>query len=268
MKTLMQDQLKHQRYIAFMDLEANIFRGYQEIIEIAIIVTDINFNLVDSYSSLCKPQRYMNPKISFKVKIYDDELDTAPYTDEIIPEIDSIMTKYNINKVFVYGDADGDYCRGTAVLYDQYSNEVMMNLADKVVNIKNILIHDLQLLTNNNFPYQRKIGLGLSDLANFFDLPLEGHHRAYNDALVLKEIATQTYQNTQYPLVLNREKYMEKCGEVSAKLYKNAHPEEFAQDTGREPTKNYNKQVTRQNNNQPIQNNNIKEDIDNTNLEF
>ena len=158
-----------ENYI-IIDLETTgLDPSYDEIIEVCAIKYE-NCRQVDIFSTLVKPNNYIDEFISRLTGITNDMLEEAPSISEILPSLyefigNSLLVGHNINFDINF-------------LYDNFNNVCGLLL-------KNNFICTMRLsrIFMPNLSHHR-----LKDLINYFGLDNAGAHRAINDCLNTNKI--------------------------------------------------------------------------------
>ena len=169
--------LQDATYVVY-DLETTgINTTYNEIIEIGARKVK-NGTIIDEFSSFVNPNRYIPEDVAKLTNISDDDVRNAPTIDIVLPKFkeffkDCILVGHNVT--FDNGHL--------------YHNLKKLGLYDGIIPT----IDTMQLARARYSANLKKYGL--EDLVKAFNITLDGHHRACNDAIATTEIFIKMYND-------------------------------------------------------------------------
>ena len=162
------EKIKEAEYVIF-DIETTGLDPFEDkIIEIGAVKIK-NGKKVGKFSELINPEIKIPAEISNITNITDDMVKNSRTIDKVLPEFiefckDSIVVAHNAR-------FDVGFIKQKAKNYNlEFDNSVMDTLF-----MAQTLLTDLKRF-------------GLSNLVNYFNIPLEEHHRAYEDAKATGEV--------------------------------------------------------------------------------
>lgn len=144
--------------------------------EIALIKTDSNFNIIDTYETLINPEREITPKITELTGITEEMISESDKYDEAIPKIKEWWTKDTDNKQIIFVAHNCPFDKG---FINKATNDI---LGEEIVND----FIDTVSVARELKPFWRNHKL--DTCAKKFGIVNENHHRAMNDTMVLLEI--------------------------------------------------------------------------------
>lgn len=165
-----------KQYI-FLDCETTgLSEKKERMTEIAMVRTDENFNILDTFQILINPERPITPKIVELTGITEEMVKDEPKYDEAIP---AIMEWY-------LRDADEKHVIGVA--HNMPFDSKFINQAGQDILGKDIVVDfiDTVSLARELHPFWRDHKL--DTCAKKFGIVNENHHRAMNDTMVLYHI--------------------------------------------------------------------------------
>lgn len=139
-----------------------------KITEIAIYIHD-GFQIIDEYSSLVNPEKYIPPFITNLTGITNDMVRDAPKFYEIA----KIIIQMTDNRKFVAHNATFDY----NFIKNEFKSLGYEYARDKICTVQ---------LTRKIFPGFPSYSLG--KLCNYFGIQIENRHRAAGDALATTKL--------------------------------------------------------------------------------
>lgn len=149
-----------------VDVETNGSNCISERITDIALVTVIDNEIVNEYSSLINPHQFIPPFISKMTGISNELAASAPESREIIPQVHEILN--TPNAIFVAHNAGFDWSFVKAALEREWIN---------VPNMKQLCTLKLsRRLVDKN------IRKNLGDLSKYFNINITNRHRALGDA--------------------------------------------------------------------------------------
>ena len=161
--------LVNQDYVVF-DVEATgLSKNYDEIIEIGAVKISKGFK-VSEFSKLIKPRQVVSEKIFKITNIDKDELDKADYIENVLPK-------------FL------DFIKGSVLVAHNAKYDIgMLRESVKRLTGKKMEFSYMDTLTMSQYFLSGELKrFGLDAICKYFKVKLDGHHRAYNDALATSE---------------------------------------------------------------------------------
>ena len=176
------------KYIAFADFEftcgKNITTRMSEIISAGFVVTDEYYNIIDTYYNTCKPAT--NYKLSEVCReltgLKQAEIDKSFSSNTVFKDVLNMLTKYNVNTVMVYGNADR-----VCLESDKIHHRKNYMSYDNIVLVTN-MIHDIQDEIDNMLGLKDAIKLSELAVSLKFDADGKQFHNALTDALALMHV--------------------------------------------------------------------------------
>ena len=169
--------LKDAIFVVY-DLETTgINTTYNDIIEIGARKVK-NGMIIDEFTSLINPRRLIPNDVAMLTNISNDDVRNAPFIEDVLPKF----------KDFI----DGCILVGHNVTFDNgqlYHNLKKLNIFDGPIPT----IDTMQLARAKYSNILKKYGL--EDLVKAFNITLDGHHRAENDAVATTEIFIKMYND-------------------------------------------------------------------------
>jgi inhibitor of KinA sporulation pathway (predicted exonuclease) len=154
-----------------------------EIIQIGAVKLDENFNTIDTFDKLIKPEVYteLSPIVKNITKISEDDLDLSNPFEDIYNEF--------IN--FVKGDGTIFCIWGLADIKEFFRNVVYHKLDTSIIPREYI---NLQNYASRYFNSPNGTNIGLSTTVKLLDIKMDTQfHNAYNDAYYTAEILKKLY---------------------------------------------------------------------------
>jgi len=113
--------------------------GMVELLSAGIIVYTSNYTVVKKYYSLAKPKH--NTALSDFCKelcgITQEEVDAAPSGVSVVSCVTALLDKYNVRKLYVYGDNDKNALFKSALHYkDRKESQLFMGLSERTKDIR------------------------------------------------------------------------------------------------------------------------------------
>jgi len=146
--------------------------------EIALVKTDIDFNIIDQFQTLINPEREITEKITQLTGITEEMVSTAPIYDVIYSDIENFIKEgfnEDDNPILVAHNAPFDF---------GFINEGAKTILG--YPLFNDFI-DTVSLARELYPFWRNHKL--DTCAKKLNVMNENHHRAMNDTMVLYQIA-------------------------------------------------------------------------------
>jgi DNA polymerase III subunit epsilon len=156
------------RSLCFIDVETTGVNAlYGRIIEIGLLkVTD--GKLVKEYRTLLNPRMYLDPFIESMTGIHPDDLEKAPYFEDIADELSYLLE----DSIFVAHNARFDY----GFIRSEFKRMGRKYRSPHMCTVK---------LARLLYPNQKKYNL--DSIIEKFNLECKNRHRAFDDAKVLYE---------------------------------------------------------------------------------
>lgn len=182
------------KYYIFGDTETTgLSEKTERMTEIALIKTDEEFNVIDTFESFINPERPISAKITELTGITEEMVEDAPKYDAAYPEIHEWWYK-NTSKedsiIFVAHNAPFD-----TKFINQGAHEYLQELL--VVDFI-----DTVSVARELYPFWRNHKL--DTCAKKFGVLNENHHRAMNDTVVLykigKKLISEAYESNLNPV--------------------------------------------------------------------
>jgi DNA polymerase-3 subunit alpha (Gram-positive type) len=161
----------------FLDTETTGLSPTEEkLTEIAMIRTDNQFNILETYESFINPQKKLSAKIIQITNITDEMLEDAPLYESAIPNIYNWYYKNSPEKRII------------GVAHNMPFDLGFINEAGKKILGKDIITEwiDTVSLARELYPFWKNHKL--DTCATKFGIVNENHHRALNDTMVLYNI--------------------------------------------------------------------------------
>lgn len=182
-----------KKYFCFADFEFTcgycIHKLESEILSAGVVICDESYNIREKFYCTAKPNRFpkMTKQCRKLTKLTQEEINDSPDSNDVMAVIIKLMKKYNIDKIYVWGNFDK-----TALSSDTRQHQ---RFGKDCSNIQRVgkRIYDIQ----ENLT--KKLGLpepvNIKELASAFGYtPLSGSfHNALNDALALYVIYRAVY---------------------------------------------------------------------------
>lgn len=198
------DILRKSGNIAFLDAEFNAGMDYKrgenisEIISIGIVICDANFNGLKKYYSLVS--RISNtpvfPMITRMTGITTDMLEDQPNFMEISKQVQDLIKKYNVTRIYTWGAADKhsllwektEYKRKHLPGYQQASK---WNYIDMCTDISSAVSSQLLGIKGG-------LSINMENLMFICDIDKKQEHNALSDAYYLYKCMKFFYN--RYPI--------------------------------------------------------------------
>lgn len=182
------------KYYGFADFEftcgKGIYRFDSEILSVGIVICDSSqYNIITTFYSTCKPIK--NPKLTEMcvelTHLTQREIDSADNSNYVMKIVNKIMERYNIKKLYVWGDFDS-----VALDYDAKIHQKNRMAYASINKVKNKLFN-IQKTVIKSMGLTQQISIStLSEVFGF--IPPDGtFHNALNDALALHAIYRGVY---------------------------------------------------------------------------
>lgn len=185
---------KLTNYIGFLDLEYNT--GFDSskspgLISVGIVILHAKtLEQADTFYSLCRPQinNKLTPYCQEITGITQTQIDQAPPFQEILPQIDALLKKYNIQTLYTYGNCDKPVFR---------ANVKSVSRLESFGYICDLFFDVIPYISGFLFESSQNVALG--KLCNILSIPLEGTlHNALTDAKLLSFVF-KAIQLDHYP---------------------------------------------------------------------
>lgn len=182
------------KYYIFGDVETTgLSEQTERMTEIALVRTDEQFNILDTFQMLINPERTVSAKITELTGITEEMVANEPKYIQAYPAIHGWWFK---------GMEEGDeiiFVAHNAPFDNKFINHGAMEYLEKPLIINWI---DTVSLARELYPFWRNHKL--ETLAKKFDIMNENHHRAMNDTMVLykagKRLITEAYESSLDPI--------------------------------------------------------------------
>lgn len=162
--------LKNATYVVLDFETTGLSPNYNQIIEIGACKVK-NGTIIEEFSSFVNPKRQISTLITNLTSITNDDVRNAPYIEEILPKFK-------------------DFCDGCILV----AHNAEFDSKHLYHNLKNLGIYDgkypfFDTLGIARAKYNKKLKkFGLEDLCKLFNVSLEQHHRACDDAKATAQI--------------------------------------------------------------------------------
>jgi DNA polymerase III subunit alpha, Gram-positive type len=166
-----------KKIYVFLDTETTGLSAEKErMTEIAMVRTDEEFNIIDTYQTLINPEREITAKITELTGITESMVENESKYDEIIPVISE------------YYSQDSEEYQIIGVAHNMPFDQKFINKAGQDILGKDIITDfiDTVSLARELYPFWRNHKL--ETCAKKFNVMNENHHRAMNDTMVLYQI--------------------------------------------------------------------------------
>jgi inhibitor of KinA sporulation pathway (predicted exonuclease) len=184
---------RREEMIAFLDVEYNTDDENQRrvedmsIIEVGLIVVDDieNCNVIDTYHTFVKPIKnngLLYDRILQLTTISQEDIDKCNKTfPNVLDDITNITKKYDIKKIYVFGDFDKRAIRWNCRLYDNIQSKNF--ICKKIFDISKEFEKQLEI----------EDSISLKNLAYVCEIEVQNQHCAFNDADLLRKITKNMF---------------------------------------------------------------------------
>ena len=182
-----------KNYFCFADFEFTcgycIHKLDSEILSAGVVICDESYNIKERFYCTSKPNRYpkMTKQCKKLTKLTQEEINNSPDSNDVMAVILRLIRKYNINKIYVWGNFDKTALASDTKQHQRFGKECanIQRVGKRIYDIQESLTEKLELPEPVN----------IKELASAFDYkPLSGSfHNALNDALALYVIYKGVY---------------------------------------------------------------------------
>lgn len=182
-----------KKYFCFADFEFTcgycIHKLDSEILSAGVVICDESYNIREKFYCTSKPNRY--PKLTKQckklTKLTQEEINDSPDSNDVMAVILKLMKKYNVEKVYVWGNFDKTALASDTKQHQRFGKDCanIQRVGKRIYDIQESITEKLELPEPVN----------IKELASAFDYkPLSGSfHNALNDALALYVIYRAVY---------------------------------------------------------------------------
>jgi DNA polymerase-3 subunit alpha (Gram-positive type) len=182
------------KYYIFGDVETTgLSEQTERMTEIALVRTDEQFNIIDTFESFINPERTISAKITELTGITEEMVEDAPKYIQAYPAIHGWWHK---------GMEEGDqiiFCAHNAPFDTKFINHGANEYLEKPLIVDWI---DTVSIARELYPFWRNHKL--DTCAKKFGIVNENHHRAMNDTMVLyhigKRLINEAYESNMDPI--------------------------------------------------------------------
>lgn len=161
----------------------------REIISVGFIVADDKYNIKNRYYSVVKPM--INPVLSDYCKLLtglsQEQINGGKKCKNAIGDIRDLCSRYSVDYIFTYGNADKDILNLTCQKYRKKFSENVVSIyavRDKVVDVKPAIIEGIGA--------KGKRSPGLESVCEQLEIKKKGAlHNALDDAMILFKICRE-----------------------------------------------------------------------------
>lgn len=182
-----------KKYICFADFEFTcgycIHKLDSEILSAGVVICDESYDIKERFYCTTKPNRYpkMTRQCKKLTKLTQEEINNSPDSNDVMAVILRLIRKYNINKIYVWGNFDKTALASDTRQHQRFGKECanIQRVGKRIYDIQEIITEKLELPEPVN----------IKELASAFGYkPLSGSfHNALNDALALYVIYKGVY---------------------------------------------------------------------------
>ncbi|MCM1313928.1 MAG: exonuclease domain-containing protein [Prevotella sp.] len=182
-----------KKYLCFADFEFTcgycIHKLDSEILSSGVVICDENYEVKEQFYCTSRPNRYpkMTKQCKKLTKLTQEEINNAPDSNDVMNIILRLVRKYNIDKIYVWGNFDRTGLSSDARQHQRFGKACanIQRVGKRICDIQQGITEKLELPEPVN----------IKELASAFDYqPLSGSfHNALNDALALYVIYKRVY---------------------------------------------------------------------------
>lgn len=181
-----------------------------ELISIGSVILGKEYEFIDEFYLTIKPRiTKISNFCSHITHLTNSDVENSPHLKEGLKEFESFITKYNIEKIFVWGDFDTVGLK-SAMNCNNYSGYFYKNL-NKIKNIQPKISKVTSKIYKNN-------SWGLKDMKYMYGMEKSVEHNALSDARDLAEIFRLYHTKS-----IIHEKVLELAIELNAKELENTN---------------------------------------------
>lgn len=172
-----------------------------EILSAGVVICDESYNIKEKFYCTSKPNRFpkMTKQCRKLTKLTQEEINDSPDSNDVMAVILKLIKKYNINKIYVWGNFDKTALSSDTRQHQRFGKECanIQRVGKRIYDIQESITEKLELPEPVN----------IKELASAFGYkPLSGSfHNALNDALALYVIYRAVYTEN----ILQNEKLTE-----------------------------------------------------------
>lgn len=182
-----------KNYFCFADFEFTcgycIHKLDSEILSAGVVICDESYNIKERFYCTSKPNHF--PKLTKQckklTKLTQEEINNSPDSNDVMAIILKLIKKYNINKIYVWGNFDKTALASDTKQHQRFGKECanIQRVGKRIYDIQESLTEKLELPEPVN----------IKELASAFGYkPLSGSfHNALNDAQALYVIYKGVY---------------------------------------------------------------------------
>ena len=190
-----------QEFLCFADFEFTCGKGISrwkcEILSVGFVICDDKYRIKENFYCTCRPNKY--PQMTEECKnltlLSQEDINNSPDSDDVMSAAVRLVHKYNIKKVFVWGNFDKPALKSDIRIHKKLKKDYLH------INRICSIILDIQdeMVKKMNLPQ----AVNIKELAGAFGfVPSSGtFHNALNDALALftiyRSIYTTDFENNQ-----------------------------------------------------------------------
>lgn len=184
--------MSENKYLCFADFEFTC--GYcinkydSEILSVGVIICDENYEIKEKFYCTCRPHKF--PKLTKQcrklTKLTQQEIDNSPDSNDVMSIIVSLLKKYMIDNIYVWGNFDRPALLSDVRQHQKFRKESgsIQKVSSKILDIQRSITEKMELPEPIN----------IKELASAFDYtPAGSFHNALNDALALYVIYRAVY---------------------------------------------------------------------------
>ncbi|MBR0141309.1 MAG: hypothetical protein IJM19_03575 [Ruminococcus sp.] len=200
----------NQDYLCFADFEFTCGKGISrwkcEILSVGLVICDNKYRIKENFYCTCRPNK--SPELTEECKkltlLKQDEIDNSPDSDDVMSAAVRLVHKYNIKKIFVWGNFDKPALKSDIRIHNKIKKESM-----HISRICSIIL-DIQEETIKKMSLPQAVNI--EELAGAFGfVPSSGtFHNALNDALALftiyRSIYTTDFENNENFIKIKNER--------------------------------------------------------------
>lgn len=192
-----------------LDIETTGFsyaRG-DKIIEIGAVKINENGDIIEEFSSLINPNKFISQKIQQITGITNEMVKDSPIIDDVMPNFKTFIK----DTMVVAHNANFD-CK----FLNFYGKRCGLHIRDsRIIDTLKISRKLHSNLTKHK----------LSNLCNYFDIPYESGHRALSDAIMTARIFAEMLKNELYAPEINKGDYADK--QISLDMIANSQAQDL-----------------------------------------
>ena len=195
--------------MCFADFEftcgGNIHRYGCEMLSVGIVVCDSMYNIQEQFYRTARPVHFskMTKQCQKLTGLKQLEIDFSPDSNTVLKEVVSIMKKYDVNSLYVWGNFDSP-----GLLSDIKQHKIKRRTCTSIKKVQSAVTNIQDYMTEKMELPQI---VSIKDLANAFSYQPPGKfHNALNDTMALytihRLVHTTDFKNNEKFLSLKRER--------------------------------------------------------------